>query len=82
MQNYIIREAHFSFNWPALLYDRPWEHFTQADLEIYFQDGCDIFFRRFEEFMDLQRPLSPKQEYELEFMLSSLIHARRSLSDK
>ncbi len=62
-----------------VLRDRPWEKFGRQDMDGYFKDGYKIFQRRLREFNKLKRPLTLKEEYELEFMLSSLAHAKKVL---
>jgi hypothetical protein len=77
MKNNFISSAYFIKQTPwGILHDSPWEEFNEKNLPEYIQDGYQIFEHRLQNFKKLNRKLTPLEEHELEFMLSSLIHAK------
>ena len=78
-KNFIISCYQLLPNSYFLLRDQPWEEFGDGNLPNYLKDGYEIFYKQLQSFQKLQRPLTVLEEHELEFMLSSLIHAKNSL---
>jgi len=75
MKNFIVEsKSYLPVSW--LLLEDSWETFSASHLPGYFKDGYEIFQRRLSEFNSLRRPLTLQEEHNLEFMLSSLIHAK------
>jgi hypothetical protein len=71
---YCIKPSYY-----GVLKDSPWEEFEIDNLPDYINDGYNILLKRLLDFKNLKRPLTLYEERELEFMLSSLIHAKNSL---
>jgi hypothetical protein len=75
----IVRDAPQSLDSEAAR-NAAWETFGTPNLHNYFASGIEKFRASFDDFADVSKPITAKDEAELSFMLEALIHARQLLS--